>query len=407
MIAVSEADPPLSTRPKIACTIQQLSARLAAAQRSIRPLDAVAWGEDVERRFLSHAGRELPAVDRDYYLSRPLPFQPDRKLNELADLERDVERTLGSRDGAGRILKRMCREYAGLVHMLAYRGTATFAMISAKLFGTARSAADGLRALDAMSRRFPAALCDAGPACGAGQAMLELSLRLGPNFPDWHGLRIKLVDDLIADAAAGSSYLKLRRSSTFTSADLRQLEVHEGWIHLGTSYNARHQPVCSFLRKGPPSSTRTQEGLAVFAEFLAGVAVPERVRRLKQRVAGIHMAEEGADFCQVYRFFRETEADEREAYQQTARVFRGSRPAGCGPFTKDLCYVSGLGDVLAWLTDGGPDAAALVPLLFCGKVAVEDIPTLAELHCRGWLESPLYVPAPFRDGNALAGRLTR
>ena len=85
-------------------------------------------------------------------------------------------------------------------------------------------------------------------------ARLELASRLSPCFPDWPGLRVKLVDDIVADAAAGGSYLKLRGSSSFTAADLRLLEVHEGWIHLGTSYNVRLQTVCSFLRKArrPP-----------------------------------------------------------------------------------------------------------------------------------------------------------
>ena len=51
--------------------------------------------------------------------------------------------------------------------------------------------------------------------------------------------------------------------------DLRLLEVHEGWVHLGTTLNGQSQPVCTFLSKGPPSSTLTQEGLAVLTEVFA------------------------------------------------------------------------------------------------------------------------------------------
>ena len=134
----------------------------------------------------------------------------------------------------------------------------------------------------------------------------------------------------------------------------------------------------------------------MLTEFLAGVAFPERVRRLKQRVVGIQMAEDGADFCQVFRFFCDFEADMREAYQQTARVFRGSAPAGCGPFTKDLCYVTGLADILIWLKDLCPrDREVQIPLLFCGKVALVDVPILADLNRCGWLEAPATCPHHF------------
>ncbi len=234
----------------------------------------------------------------------------------------------------------------------------------------------------------------------APEARHELIARLSPCFPEWAGLRVKLVENLIADAAAGRNYLKLRSTGCFTAADVRLLEVHEGWVHLGANYNAAQQSVCSFLRKGPPSSTRTQEGLAVLTEFLAGAAGAERIRRLSQRVRAIGMAEKGADFCQVFRWFRETEPDEREAYQQTARVFRGSLPSGCGPFTKDLCYVTGLADILAWLNESCQ--LSEVALLFCGKVALADLPILADLQHRGWLAPPRYLPPPFRDANKLA-----
>ena len=403
MSAVSESDPPLSARFPLANTIHRLSLRLVAAQRSIRPLEAVGWDDEIEHRFLRDQGRELPAVTRDTYRFRPLPFEPQRKLGELQDLERDIALSLGSREGAGCILTRMCREYASLVHMLTFRGTKTFVSISAKLFGTAGDAEHGLSALAELSRRFPPRFVHFRSVRNAEEAQQELAERLRPCFPEWPNLRIKLVDNLIADAAAGSSYLKLRRDGQFTIADLRLLEVHEGWVHLGTSYNSRAQGICAFLRKAPPSSTRTQEGLAVLTEFVAGVATAERVRRLAQRVQAIGMAEQGADFLQVFRFIRETEPDDREAYQQTARVFRGSLPAGCGPFTKDLCYVTGLGDLVEMLKDRRQ--AALLPLLFSGKTALADLPLLADFERRGWLTRPKFLPAAFDNVGDLAARV--
>ena len=76
-------------------------------------------------------------------------------------------------------------------------------------------------------------------------------------------------DDIAADAAAGAHVIKLRHDARFSLRELRVLEVHEGWVHVGTTLNGHAQPVCRFLSKGTPSTTITQEGLAVLMEILA------------------------------------------------------------------------------------------------------------------------------------------
>src|SRR5262249_11523080 len=81
-----------------------------------------------------------------------------------------------------------------------------------------------------------------------------------------------------------------------TTRSLALVEVPEGWAHLGTTLNGQSQPVCTFLGKGPPSSTVTQEGLAVLTEFLTFVSHPGRVRRLVRRIEAAALAEGGADF---------------------------------------------------------------------------------------------------------------
>src|SRR5262245_31289397 len=157
MPVLAETEPPSSGCIGLAETVRHFSQRLIAAQRSIRPLDAIHWDEQVEHAFLAAGCRELPRVTRDDYLRR-LPFDPDRKQMELQDLERDVTRSLGNNTGIGRILVRMCREYAALARMIAYRGTRTFATISARLYGSAQNGASekALAILDELAARFPA-----------------------------------------------------------------------------------------------------------------------------------------------------------------------------------------------------------------------------------------------------------
>ena len=93
------------TPSSLATQIRGLSDRLVEAQRPLRILDAVKWGDEVERAFFAAGARELPAVTRDTYALRPLPFRPDDKLEELATLEWEVRRTLGVAHPAGRRIR--------------------------------------------------------------------------------------------------------------------------------------------------------------------------------------------------------------------------------------------------------------------------------------------------------------
>src|SRR5262249_38784633 len=153
------------------------------------------------------------------------------------------------------------------VRLLEVRGTRAFARISAELFGRAGDDAPSLLGLlNDLSEQFPAYPAEHDPIYDAATAAEVLHARVRRGFPV--PLRVRLSGGRQAGACAAGDCLKLRRTGRYSPAEVRLLEVHEGWVHLGTSANARRQRVCVFLTKGPPSSTRTQEGLAVLAEFL-------------------------------------------------------------------------------------------------------------------------------------------
>jgi uncharacterized protein (TIGR02421 family) len=352
-------------------------------------------------------------VTRDYYLSRPLPFDPEQKLHEFHLIERDLRRQLGEFNAPGQIMARMCQEYREVVDLLAHRGSRTFADISERLYG---SASDSFHAgdpnlvdlghmmsdiLDNLSHETIFGRDD--PELDAPQAVDLLSGRLKEYFRDPEAVRVRLSDGIVADAAAGSDYIKVRQNARFTARQLRLLEVHEGWVHLGTTLNGMAQPVCTFLSKGPPSSTVTQEGLAVITEIFSFASHPGRVRRLTNRIEGVAMAEAGANFLDVYRFFLEEGYDSREGYQHTMRIFRGSLPEGCGPFTKDLCYSKGFVLVYNFIRLAvSRGIVSRVPLLFCGKTNLADIKTIAQLVEEGLVAPPRFVPPQFADLQALS-----
>src|SRR5262249_27711903 len=286
-----------------AALIGKLGERLIEAQRPLRLLDAIAWDDRVEQAFFAAGCRRLPAVDHDYYRCRPLGFDPDAKRGELASLERDVSRRLGKTHPAGRLLLRRCRQYQGVIELLRARGTPEFARISARLFGDSTTApTGGLRELAARLT----SLADGPSADGlvggeegtlpADEAAAPPSSRLGAYLGGSGGVCVRVTARLASEASAGAGYLKLRAGARFSQRDLRLLEVHEGWVHLGTTLNALEQPAFAFLSRPTPATTPTQEGLAVLAEVLAFASHPARLRRLAQRAEAVALAEAGADF---------------------------------------------------------------------------------------------------------------
>jgi uncharacterized protein (TIGR02421 family) len=392
--------------------VRGLSDRLVEAQRPIRILDAIKWDDDVERTFFAADAKELPRVTRDYYLRRPLPFDPACKRAELLALERDIRRQLGVYNPAGQLMARTCKEYRDVIEMLEARGTPAFSAASERLYGGAGdrfhagepTLADlGRGVAGTLDNLAQEAVFSNDPeAIEAEEAVSVLAGRLGSFFGDAAAVRVRLSDGIVADAAAGSDYVKLRADARFTARELRLLEVHEGWVHLGTTLNGQAQPICTFLSKGPPSATVTQEGLAVLTEVLAFASHPGRVRRLTHRVEGVALAEAGANFLDVYRFFLQEGYDRHESYQHTTRIFRGSLPAGCGPFTKDLCYSRGFVQVYNFIRSAvARGMLRRVPLLFCGKTTLGDIKTLAHLVEEGLVQPPRFLPPPFADLQAL------
>lgn len=399
--------------------IRELSDRIVEAQKPIRILNSLKWDQHIQKYFFDHKCKKLPPIDAAYYQKNSLNFDPEAKTAEFYDIELDIRRKLGQFSGIGGLMRRMCREYREVIRMLLARGTPEFSKISQDLYGSSDDAfyagAPTLRDLAIQVsetltriRRSEVDPCEIKQYTSQ-EAVVILTKRLSRYFRDANTthhrrpdpVRVILSDDIIADAAAGADSIRLRRSSMFSERDLRVLEVHEGWVHIATTLNGLAQPVCTFLSKGPPSSTVNQEGLAIIMEIFTFSSYPSRVQRLTDRVTAIHMAEQGADFIDVYKFFLEQNNSELDAYSNTRRVFRGSTPTE-GPFTKDLAYSKGFILIYNYIRIAVQKGLQdYIPLLFLGKTTLEDLHIFADLMEGGVLIPPIYLPPQFKDLSAL------
>lgn len=386
--------------------VKALSKRIIEAQRAIRILDQVKWDDSIKQDFFKHKAKKLPAVDLEYYHQHPLPFDVGEKIEEFRNILRDTHNQLGEYSPITRLIKRQCDEYIRALLMLNSRGTPSFVELAKELYGSPddvfyiggpRLSEMGSFLFDLLTTLDVQLVSDQDiPRHTPNAAKKILQTRLNDFFTD-DQVKVLVSDGMIADAAAGADKLKLNKTGKFSDRELKYLEVHEGWVHLGTTINGNAQPYCSFLSKGAPSCSVIQEGLAVMTEVVSFSSYPARMRKITNRVIAIGKVMEGADFMEIFRYFQNCGLSEEDAYKQSVRVFRGSTPTG-GPFTKDLVYAKGFVLIYNFLCFAISERRVdVVPILFSGKINLDDVPLLLELKNEGLLAEPKYMPAQFKD----------
>jgi uncharacterized protein (TIGR02421 family) len=389
-----------------------LAQRIVDGQRPIRVLQALRWENEVEEQFRKNKFRELPKLEANLYDKVELGFDPSAKVAEFEEIARDVDRELGETDAIGNILERTALEYRDVVRMLAARGTPVFYAYSRKLYGSPKDKfPDGIATLRDLGHVLYEILTNIDETLlgmqyertiPAADAASELNRRLTSYFGD-ASVRVEIDDTILSDAAAGSDYVKIRSGAMFSERDIDILEVHEGWVHVATSLNGQAQTVARWLSKGPPRTTTVQEGLAALCEIFTFRTYPRRARRLNDRVLAVDKAEDGASFLDVFEWFRTEGYDEEECFHNTRRIFRGGVLEGGAPFTKDACYCKGIVLNYAFIRSAiQHNRVDLLPFLFVGKVAHEDVPVLARRVNDGVIKPPRYLPPMFRDLNGLA-----
>lgn len=391
--------------------LQRLSTRLVALQKPIRILDAIKWPSEIEAQFRAKNGKELPALASDFYQRQKLAFDPDTVYQALKELKSDVRRDLGRGDALGKILQATIDQYQVVIELLRYRGRPEFGHFSRLLYGSAQ---DNIRGDRKTLRQMGERLCHifSLPAVehlnrpytshiSAEAAVNVLHHRMNDYFGAGK-VRVQISDDIVSDASAGGDCIKVNRRAFFSELDLQVLEVHEGWVHIGTTLNGREQPWATWLSVGSPRITAIQEGMAVLLETLTFSSFPQRARRISDRVVAVDLAEQGADFCDVYRYFVERGVTEHDSYRVTQRVFRGGTLTGGSVFTKDISYVKGFVEnvnfIRSAIQSGVPE---IIPMLFVGKVTLDDLPLLYERHLEGVIAAPKYLPPMFKNLNGL------
>jgi uncharacterized protein (TIGR02421 family) len=154
------------------------------------------------------------------------------------------------------------------------------------------------------------------------------------NFP----LNIGFSTNIAADAMVSNSSqtLLIKKNTRFSKNQLLTLANHEIGVHMVTTFNGLAQPLKVFSN-GLPKNVETQEGLAVFSEYMGGALTLKRLKELAYRVMASDSLIKGYSFADTFDLIHgQYKLNRDEAFSITLRAHRG------GGFTKDRLYLSGL-----------------------------------------------------------------
>jgi uncharacterized protein (TIGR02421 family) len=373
--------------------------------KPMRVLSRLGWPGEIRTEFISSGGDRLPAPSYE-------PFDATDTLAAIDQIRRLLEPGSTVDDWLGR----ECDAIESTARMLAVVGTPDVFEHSGALYGTPTRPLryDPATPLDLAHRvhdvigRLQEVHLIRPPVRDRTSDQVADVLRpaVAEHFGD-DAPEILIVEELSANAVATSTKIKIRRDARFTRNDARQLLHHEAHIHVATSLNGRAQTELPILAIGHPGTTRTQEGLAVYSEYLSGTLELDRLRRLADRIVAVQLVADGADFVETYRWFLDRTGDAEQSFESTRRIFRGAPITGGAPFTKDCAYLSGFLSVATFVRAAFlAGRADTIPLLFAGKLDLFAIPALAQLRADGLCYRARFVPPWAADPGWVLSHLT-
>ncbi|MDC8004200.1 DUF1704 domain-containing protein [Aureisphaera galaxeae] len=176
----------------------------------------------------------------------------------------------------------------------------------------------------------------------------------------------------------------LKKNHRFSANQLKVLANHEIGVHLVTTYNGMEQPLKIF-KNGFPKNVETQEGLAVFSEYMSGCLTLYRLKELSYRVLATDSLRKGFTFCDTFDLLHnQYKLNREEAYNITLRAHRG------GGFTKDHLYLTGLKKIYDYY-----QAQGNLDNLLAGKVSLDQVDVVQKWQKEGLAEPIAYKNLAF------------
>lgn len=390
-------------KTKILQILKEAGDTFKVCSRRAKILSTLTWGPELATEFF----RKKEAV-----IPKPVYSIDKKALLEASEaLEKLKPKTQGDHPVL-HWLERMRDSFAKGIILLLEVEKPPFYEISSQLYGNSGSKlfngpTSNLELARKLSDRMAMPMpnqddiSESTPAKSAEEFASLLEKRLKERLPSF-AVRTEVTDQIVAKVVAGMNRVRIRKDARFSGLELDALWNHEIESHSLTALNGCQHPQCDFLVAGGPRSTMTQEGLAVFYEVYGHTMSQRRFLSLCNRIEAVNLVENGADFIELYRWNKARGDTGFDAFYNTQRVFRGAALTGGSPFTKDVVYLAGLIGVYNFLRIAvKAQNRMLVESLVCGRMALEDVATIAWLRAHGIINPPAYVPDWLKNWEAL------
>lgn len=192
----------------------------------------------------------------------------------------------------------------------------------------------------------------------------------------------------IAMVSNSSKSLVLNSNHIFSENEINILTNHEIGVHMVTTMNGLLHPLKIFSH-GFPNNEETQEGLAVFSEYMSGNLTINRLKELAYRVLAVDSLAKGYSFSRTFRMLHNGyDLDREQAFYIAVRVHRG------GGFTKDYLYLTGLKKIYDYHQSGKD-----LGLLLTGKVSIEFVEEIEYMIKNRTASYPKHITDSYSKNN--------
>lgn len=389
------------SKEKLLALLKEASEVFKTCSRKAKILSALAWKAEVAEEFFAKKESVMP---------KPVYTVDTKSITECIEALTKLTPRLAGEHPVKKWLQRSQESYINGCELLLSLETDRFYELSTKLYGNSQTRffngqTSNLDLANAISTRLSVCtlndMSESMVRKDTQQFATGLEEKLKARVPPIP-VRVEITDQIVAKVVAGMNRVRVRKDAHFGDLELQALWNHEIESHCLTAHNGALQENCDFLSAGGPRTTMTQEGIAVFFEVYGHTMSQPRFLSLCHRMEASHQAEQGADFMQLYRWYKERTETALEAFYSTQRVFRGAKLSGGGPFTKDTVYLAGLLGVYNFLRFSAKNQnRLLVESLLCGRMALEDVGTIAWLRVHGLISPPKFVPEWLSNWEAL------
>ena len=333
------------------------------------------------RFLLAVSPVNLDSARRAFTAGEPVEFEYRPRpegLDELRDRLNTVDISACENSIVQTLLQQRVREIELELDMLDARDTPDFLKLSLERFGGVSprlldEAVDLLENID-----------NPAPSKGrvnaeefAAEVVDEIE-RYRQDDPDFD-VEIS-IDPEVGSLTVSEGAIHIPAATSIPRNRVKALIQHEIGTHVLSYVNGSRQPV-RLLAAGLAGYEETQEGLAVFTEYLVGGLTARRMRTLAARVVAVDSLVGGAKLPECHETLSGFGLSSHSAFGITARVYRS------GGLTKDALYLQGLLNVIEYVRSGGS-----LERLWVGKVSLDSFSLVEDLLDARILRAPALVP---------------